>query len=41
MEAVRTTAEGVIALESKEVKAFGTEAAEASLNQLNIQRRTP
>ena len=41
MESVKTTAEGVITLESKEVKAFGTEAAEASLDQLNIQRRTP
>ena len=41
MESVRTTAEGVISLKSKEVKAFGTEAAEASLNQLNIHRRTP
>ncbi|MCU7549559.1 NAD(P)-dependent alcohol dehydrogenase [Chitinophagaceae bacterium LB-8] len=41
MEAVRTTGEGAIALKTKEVKAFGTEAADAPLNQLNIHRRKP
>ena len=39
MEAVRATAEGAIAMETKQVKAFGTEAADALLQQLNIQRR--
>lgn len=28
-------------METKEIKAFGTEAAEAPLNQMNINRRTP
>src|SRR5918996_38977 len=28
-------------MEVKEVKAFGTEAAETPLNQMNINRRTP
>lgn len=41
MEAVRTTAEGATAIKTKEVKAFGTEAAEANLQQLNISRRNP
>lgn len=41
MEKVRTTAEGGTRIITKDVKAFGTEAAEASLQQLNIQRRTP
>ena len=41
MEAVRATAEGVKATNAKPVKAFGTEAATAPLQQLNIQRRTP
>lgn len=41
MESVRATAEGAIVINSKEVKAFGTEAAQASLRQLNIQRRNP
>lgn len=41
MEAVRATAEGVITNKAKEVKAFGTEAADALLQQLNIQRRNP
>jgi uncharacterized zinc-type alcohol dehydrogenase-like protein len=39
MESVRATAEGVITIKTKEVKAFGTEAAEAALQQLNIRRR--
>jgi len=39
MEAVKATAEGVKTVNAKEVKAFGTEAAEAPLNELNIQRR--
>jgi uncharacterized zinc-type alcohol dehydrogenase-like protein len=41
MEAVRATAEGVKTVKAKKVKAFGTEAAEAQLQQLNIQRRKP
>lgn len=41
MEAVRATAEGGIHLRVREVKAFGTEAAEADLQPLNIKRRTP
>jgi uncharacterized zinc-type alcohol dehydrogenase-like protein len=41
MEAVRATTEGAISLKSKKVKAFGTEAAKAPLEQLNIQRRSP
>lgn len=39
MEAVRTTAEGATTIKTKQVKAFGTEAATAPLQQLNIQRR--
>src|SRR5215211_7334904 len=41
MEAVRTTAEGAISIKTKKVKAFGTEAADAHLSQLNIHRRKP
>lgn len=41
MEAVRPTAEGAKLINAKEVKAFGNEAAEAPLQQLNIQRRKP
>jgi uncharacterized zinc-type alcohol dehydrogenase-like protein len=41
MEAVKATAEGVIAIKAKEVKAFGTAAADAALQQLNINRRNP
>ena len=41
MEAIRTTAEGVIKLKTKQVSAFGTHAADALLQELNIQRRTP
>lgn len=43
MEAVklRSAAESVVAVKAKEVKAFGTESAEASLQQLNIPRRNP
>jgi uncharacterized zinc-type alcohol dehydrogenase-like protein len=41
MEVVRSTAEGTKAVHTKEVKAFGTEAAESALQQLNIQRRKP
>ena len=41
MEAVRATAEESIPTKAKEVKAFGTEAAEAQLQQLNIRRRKP
>jgi alcohol dehydrogenase (NADP+) len=41
MEAVKATTEGAITIKTKKVKAFGTEAAEAPLEQLNIQRRNP
>lgn len=41
MEAIKSTAEGMIQLKAKKVKAFGTEAADAALQQLNIHRRTP
>ncbi|MGZ8538216.1 MAG: NAD(P)-dependent alcohol dehydrogenase [Flavisolibacter sp.] len=41
MEAVRATAEGAINNKTKEVKAFGNEAPEADLQQLNIMRRNP
>ena len=41
MEAVRATAEGVKAVNAKQVKAFGTEAATSPLQQLNIKRRKP
>lgn len=41
METVRTTAEGVTTVVTKDVRAFGTEAADAQLQQLNISRRTP
>src|SRR5215203_32651 len=39
MEAVRATAEGGKTVQAKQIKAFGTEAAEAALQQLNILRR--
>jgi uncharacterized zinc-type alcohol dehydrogenase-like protein len=41
MEAVKSTAEGAINPSAKEVKAFGTQAPDAPLNQLNINRRNP
>ena len=41
MEAVRTLAEGTTTVRAKEVRAFGTEAADSPLQQLNIQRRKP
>lgn len=41
MEAVKTTAEGATKTATKNVKAFGTSAAEAPLQQINIQRRKP
>jgi len=41
MEAVRPTAEGAKVISAKEVKAYGTEAAAADLEQLNIKRRQP
>ena len=41
MEAVKATAEGVINISPKEVKAYGTEAADAPLNPLQINRRNP
>jgi alcohol dehydrogenase (NADP+) len=39
MEAIKPTAEGVKTVSTKQVKAFGTEATTAPLQQLNIQRR--
>jgi uncharacterized zinc-type alcohol dehydrogenase-like protein len=41
MEAVKSTAEGVITINAKDARAFGTEAAEAPLQELNISRRKP
>lgn len=41
METVRTTAEGVTTIKTKDVRAFGTEAAAAPLRQLSIRRRIP
>src|SRR5215204_3320086 len=39
MEAVRATAEGAKTIQAKDARAFGTEAADADLQQLNIRRR--
>src|SRR5687767_15252946 len=41
MEAIKTTIERATQIATKNVKAFGTAAANADLNQLNIQRRKP
>lgn len=41
MEVTKPTAEGAITIKAREVKAFGTEAATAPLNLLNINRREP
>jgi len=41
MDTIRTTAEGGTSAKTKEVKAFGTEAAAAPLDQLSIKRRIP
>ncbi|HKO80820.1 MAG TPA: alcohol dehydrogenase catalytic domain-containing protein, partial [Chitinophagaceae bacterium] len=41
MEAVRTTAEGATTIKTKQARAFGTEAVNALLKQLNISRRKP
>jgi uncharacterized zinc-type alcohol dehydrogenase-like protein len=41
MEAVKSTAEGVTTIKAKDVRAFGTEAADARLKQLTIKRRNP
>jgi uncharacterized zinc-type alcohol dehydrogenase-like protein len=41
MDATVTTAEGATIPQIKGVKAFGTQAADAPLNQLAIKRRTP
>lgn len=41
MEKTMTTAEGATTSAAKEVKAFGTKAADATLAQLNINRRKP
>jgi alcohol dehydrogenase (NADP+) len=40
MEAVKPTAEGAIAIKAKEVKAFGSKAADAPLVPVNINRRS-
>ena len=39
MEAVKTTGEGAITLKTKQVKAYGTKAAMAPLDEINIHRR--
>jgi alcohol dehydrogenase (NADP+) len=39
MEAIKATAEGVKTVSTKQIKAFGTQAATAPLQELNIQRR--
>lgn len=41
MQTVKAAAEGAITIKAKEVKAFGTQAADALLQQLNIRRRKP
>jgi uncharacterized zinc-type alcohol dehydrogenase-like protein len=41
METIKSTAEGAITVNAKAIWAFGTEAAEAPLEKLNIKRRTP
>ncbi len=41
MEALKTSPEGATKIITKNVKAFGAEAADAQLQQLNIQRRKP
>jgi uncharacterized zinc-type alcohol dehydrogenase-like protein len=41
MESVKSTAEGVKVINAKQVKAFGNKAADAPLNELTINRRTP
>lgn len=39
MEAIKTTTKGATIVKSREIKAFGTEAADTPLNQLKIHRR--
>src|SRR3954466_7058801 len=41
MQEIKTTAEGVITIQTKKIKAFGSTGASAPLNQLNIHRRKP
>lgn len=41
MEGIQTTAEGATSVATKNVKAFGTAAANTDLHQLRIQRRKP
>lgn len=41
MEALKPTAEGAVTLKTNEVKAYGNQAADAPLAQLNIHRRIP
>ena len=41
METLKATTEGTTTNKAKEVKAFGTKAADAALKQLHIQRRQP
>jgi uncharacterized zinc-type alcohol dehydrogenase-like protein len=39
MDTMKTTMEGAVSINTKEVSAFGTEGAEAPLKQMNIKRR--
>ena len=41
MEQIKTKPEGAKTVDAKQVKAFGTQAATAPLQQLDIQRRKP
>src|SRR5262245_35825829 len=41
MEAVKSAAEGVKTINTKQIRAFGTEGAQEALKQMNIQRRRP
>jgi len=41
MEATKTAAEGGLKIKTRDAKAFGTSAADAPLQQINIQRRKP
>ena len=41
MEAIKSAVEGVKVVNAKQIRAFGTEAADAALKQLSIQRRKP
>src|SRR5687768_10253085 len=41
MEELKTTAEGTATIQTKKIRAYGTQAAEKSLEQLSINRRKP